>query len=213
MAVVTISRQFGAGGHTLGESVAQQLGYQLVERDLVTQVAKEANVSVKWVEAVEKEAGGLIMRVCHKLVSSNFIERILGDTSSDFDEDRYVQFVTKVVRELAAEGDVVLVGRGSQFILPDNEETVKVLLVANLEDRIKFMMRQYHLTRLKAEQLVQKEEKRRASFLRLFDSRNPDDPGIYNMVINTSHFDLEAARQMIVQLVGEVLDATARPIW
>jgi cytidylate kinase len=213
MPVVTISRQFGAGGHTLGDTVAQRFGYQLVDRDIVAQVAKEANVSTKWVEAVEQDAGGLLMKICGRLVSSSVIERILGDTGSDFDEKKYLRFVNKVIQDLAAEGDVVLIGRGSQFILPDHEQIIKVLLVAELEDRIKFMMEHYNLTKSKAELIVQKEEKRRLTFLKLFDSRHPDDPSIYSLVINTSRTSLAEAEALISNLVGRVLDEYATPIW
>ena len=213
MPVVTVSRQFGAGGHTLGNVVANRLGYQLVDRSLLQQVAEEANVSPRWVEAVEKEAGGLLMRICHMLVSSNFIERHLGSSGSDFDQKKYVAFITKIIQDLAEEGDVVIVGRGAQFILPDSEEIIKVLIVAELEDRIKFMMERYSLTQSQAEQMIRKEEKRRCSFLNLFDPRDPDEPDIYNLVLNTSHINLETAEDLVVQLVGEVIDATARPIW
>jgi CMP/dCMP kinase len=213
MAIVTISRQFGAGGHTLGIRVAERLGYQLVDKEIIAQVAKEANVSVEWVQAVEKEAGGLLMRLVNGLVDSDFIERLTGETSSDFDEKKYFIFLKKVVFEAAEEGDVVFVGRGSQFILPDDPETVKILLVAEKEDRHRFIEKHYRLSTSKAEQWVAKEEKRRVNFLKQLDPRHPDDPGIYDLMINTSKTTLTEAEEMIVQLVGLIMDEFARPIW
>lgn len=213
MPVVTISRQFGAGGHTLGKIIAERFGYQLVDRDIVAQVAKEANVSVGWVEAVEHDAGGLLVRIANRLVSSDFIERILGDTGSDFDQNKYVQFITKIISNLADEGNVLIVGRGSQFILDQNEQIIKVLLVAELEDRIKFMMEHYDLTKSKAEQLVRKEEKRRCSFLKLFDETNPDASDIYSLVLNTSRVSLKEAEDIIADLILKVVDEYAAPIW
>ena len=62
MAVLTISRQFGAGGKTLGARVAQRLGYEFVDEGLLHKVAEKANVSLEWVEGVEREAGGHLMR-------------------------------------------------------------------------------------------------------------------------------------------------------
>lgn len=213
MPVVTISRQFGAGGHTLGETVAKRFGYQLVDRSIVHQVAREANVSVKWVEAVEQEAGGLVMRLVHSLISTSFIERVLGDSGSDFDEKKYVQFIKRIIQDVAKAGDAVIVGRGAQFILPDSEETVKVLLVGDLEDRIRFMMNHYDLTRTKAEELVRREEKRRSTFLKVFYSGDPDDPSLYTLVINTSRVSLEEAEDAIMELLGHILDEYASPIW
>ena len=113
MAVITISRQFGAGGHTLGGSLAARLGYQLVDRELLLEIARQADVSIDWVEAVREEAGGLMTRLIDGLVSSRFIERVVGDSASYFDEKKYIRFFRKVTLEVAREGDVVFVGGGN----------------------------------------------------------------------------------------------------
>ncbi len=213
MPVVTISRQFGAGGHTLGKTISERLGYLLVDRAIVEKIADEANVSVKWVEAVEREAGGLVMRLVNSLVSTNFIERLLGERGSDFDEKKYIRFLTRIIHDLAEDGDVVIVGRGAQFILPRQENIVKILLVAELEDRVKFMMKNYNMTRPSAEDLVRREEKRRAAFLKTFHPGNPDDPSQYTMVINSSRMSLKEAEDLITEYLGDILDMYARPIW
>ena len=213
MALISISRQFGAGGHTLGQRLADRLGYQLVEREIIAQVAKEANVSVAWVEAVEKEAGGLLMKLVNSLISSNFIERITGVSASDFDEKRYYTFLSKVIQETAREGNIVFIGRGSQYILAENPGCLKVLLVANLEDRIRFMMEHYELTEEKAAQVVQREEKRRLLFLKGLDPRDPDNPSIYDLIINTGRVTLEEAEEMVMHIVRCMVNAAAKPIW
>ncbi len=213
MAVVTISRQFGAGGYTLGKMLAARLNYQLVERDILSQVAREANVSAQWVEAVEKEAGGLLMRIISGLVSSEFIERQTRNSASDFDEKKYYAFLKKVVRQVAEDDEAVIIGRGGQFILGSDSEIVKVLLVAGMEDRIKFIMEHYHQSQNQAEQWIKKEEKRRTSFLKQLDPRDPDDPSIYDLIINTTRITLPEAEEMIAGLVGLVVDEHAKPIW
>ena len=62
MAVITISRQYGAGGKTLGQKVARKLGYYFAEDDIIQMVAREAKVSRDWVECIEREAGGTLLR-------------------------------------------------------------------------------------------------------------------------------------------------------
>jgi cytidylate kinase len=62
MAVITISRQFGAGGITLGKMIAESMGYTFADSDILQRVAKEANVSTHWVESFEKEAGSKLSR-------------------------------------------------------------------------------------------------------------------------------------------------------
>lgn len=214
MPVITISRQFGAGGHTLGRNLARRLGYNIIDRGIIAQIAETANVSVKWVEAVEKEAGGgLTMRLINRLVSPHFLERVTGDSGVHFDEDQYLRFIRRIITDVTAEGDVVVVGRGAQFILPDHEQIIKILLVGDLEDRTRFIMAHYHLNYMEAQQWIHREEKRRIGFLRLLRPGDPDDPRLYTLVVNTSRVSLDEAENLIVTLVGRIVDEYAQPIW
>lgn len=202
MSVLCISRQFGAGGKTLGERLAKRLGWTFVYNDVLNQVAKEAKVSPEWVEAVDKEAGDWLMRFVTSLVPSDFIERHLGDNMHDFDEKRYRQFLTQVINNIADRGNAVIVGRGCQFILADRTEACKVLLVAKHADRIKFMMEHYKLDKKKAENLVEKEERRRNRFIESMGVERPDDACHYHMTLNTSQVSLEQAEELVFNLVS-----------
>jgi cytidylate kinase len=213
MAILTLSRQFGAGGKTLGARVAKRLGYQFVDEYIMHRVAEEANVSVGWVEGVDREAGGRLMRALTTLVPSSFIERHLGESRCDLDEKKYCEFLVKIVKELAEEDNVVILGRGAQFILKDHPETVKVLLVAERPDRIQFLVDHYNLDPVKAEKMVTREEKKRDRFLKNFYSGDHDDPELYHLVLNTSHVDFDMAEEQICDLVLKHVDQTAKPIW
>ena len=90
MAVLTISRQFGAGGWTLAKSIADRMNYQFVSAAVIDKMAKEANVSAEWIKSVEKHAGDWLIRFTSRLVSSSFIERHIGEAKSDFDEEKYI---------------------------------------------------------------------------------------------------------------------------
>lgn len=201
MAVVTISRQFGAGGRTLGEAVAEKLKYKFVSQSVVNKMAKEANVSVDWITSVEKEAGGWLMRFLSGLVSSDFIERQIGDSAADFDETKYVTFLTQLVHSIADQGKVVILGRGSQFILSDYPGAVNVLLVADMKDRVSFLSKIWEVSEKEAQSSIISSQKRRNAFLKHFDPRNPDDTSLYHLVINISRIPLEQAEDIIVELV------------
>ncbi|MBW2092399.1 MAG: cytidylate kinase-like family protein [Deltaproteobacteria bacterium] len=204
MAIITISRQFGAGGRTLGEAVAKRLGYQFVSQDVVNRVAEEAKVSVDWVKSIEKEAGGRLMRLVNKIVSSDFIDRHVGETRADFDEKKYAAFLKSLITSIAASGNVVFLGRGSQFILSDNPDAINILLVADLEDRINFLSKIWNVKKSEVEQTIMARQKRRKAFLKAFDPRDPNDPSIYHLVINISRVSLELAEEMIVWLVNSM---------
>jgi len=210
MPVITISRQYGAGGYTLGKAVAERLGYRVVGRDLFVDIAQKAGVSRRSVELAEKEAGSILSRLVNEVLSQAFAPKQAKGSWLDFTEDKYLDCVRSIMKELAEIGNVVIVGSGGQYILPNRPDIVKVLVVAEMEDRIRFMMANYGLDREKAQQVVQKEESRRASYLRAFGPGDRDDPNLYNLVINTSHIDLKDAEDLIVSIVEKAAQQPRR---
>lgn len=203
MPVVTISRQYGAGGHTLAKALGERLGYRVVERELFAHIAEKAGVSHKSVELAEKDTGNLLSRLINEVLSQAFAPKQVRESWLDLTEDKYLDWVRSVMTELAARGDVVIVGRGGQYLLPKRSDIVKVLLVAEMEDRIRFMMGHYGLDRERAEQVVRKEEKRRANYLKAFGFNNLDDPNLYSLVLNTGRMSLKEAEELIVWLVQQ----------
>jgi cytidylate kinase len=213
MAVLSISRQFGAGGKTLGTMVAQRMGYSFLHEDILSKVAELANISPEYVEGMHKEAGGRLMRTLHTLVPTEFVERHVGDDKTDLDEKKLALYLSKVIWDVAEEGDAVVLGRGSQFILRDHPETVRCLLVASRSDRIQFIVDHYAMDRVRAEAEITKEERKRQRYMSAFYSGDPNDPSLYHMVVNTSFVDLESACNLICELLGATITHTAKPIW
>lgn len=201
MAVVTISRQFGVRGWMLGEALAGRLDYQLISRAVINEMAREAQVSVEWIEAVEKEAGGRLMRMVSKLVSSSFMDRHLGESGQDFDESRYIVFLKELILRLASKDNVILLGRGAQFIIPDKPNNIKIFLAASMEDRKEFIAETWEVSLSDAEQMILSREKKWRQFLKSLDPRNPEDPCVYSLTLNMSHIDLEYAEEIIVGLI------------
>jgi hypothetical protein len=116
MAVITISRQFGAGGITLGKRIAKQLGYSFFDNEIIQMVAQQAKVSTRWVESMEKEAGGKLERLISGLVSKNFMDRLLDDRRGYIDEEIYVDLLGQIIKKIAEDDNAVILGRGSQSI-------------------------------------------------------------------------------------------------
>ena len=198
MPVVTISRQFGAGGLTLAKAAAKRLNYKFVSASIIDKMAKEANVSIEWIKSVEKYAGDGITRFLNKLVSSDFIDRHIGEDRADFDESRYVVFLENLIKRIAEEDNVLFLGRGSQFILQDNPNAIKILLVADFEDRVKFIEKAMEVNKGKAEKIITTRQKRRDAFSKYFDDRHPNSLSLYHLIINTSKVSLSQAEDLIV---------------
>ena len=200
MTVITISRQFGAGGITLGEMIAKKLDYTFVDSEIIQMVAKKAKVSTHWVESIEKEAGGKFLRFMTGLVSKSLVERVLDEKRGYIDEEIFIDLLNKIINQIADEGEVVILGRGGQYILRDRPDAFHVLLIAHLQDRIRFMEEHYDLTTAQAIQMVSREDKRRTNLYRKFGKEDYDHPDLYHLVLNMSKLTLERARDLICDL-------------
>ena len=201
MAVITISRQFGAGGKTLGKMIADKLGYTFADDHIIQMVAEAANVSPHWVESVEREAGGRLSRAITSMVSKRLVDRILKEERGYIDEKLYLDYLVVIIAQIAEEGNVVILGRGSQYILNDHPDAVHVLLINNIENRVKFMMDHYDLSSSRAAQIVGGEDKRRINLYRKLGKTDYDQPELYDLVINMSRVSLQKASKLVLDLL------------
>ncbi|MCU0591453.1 MAG: cytidylate kinase-like family protein [Desulfobacterales bacterium] len=201
MAVITISRQFGAGGKTVGKMVADRLGYTFADDDIIQMVAEAANVSPHWVESIEKEAGGKLSRVVSSMVSKRLVDRILKDERGYMDERLYLDYLVVIIAQIAEEGNAVILGRGSQYILHDHPDAFHVLLVSDLKSRVKFMTERYDFSESQAAQIVNREDKRQLNLYRKIGKTDYDNPALYHLVVNMAKMDLATAVRLILNLV------------
>lgn len=203
MAVITISRQFGAGGRTLGKMIAEKLDYRFLDELIIKEIAKVAKVSKDTVISLERSAGGTISRMISSLLSRDYMERLTGDERGYIDEQSYIDILQDVMTKLAAEDNVVLMGRGGQYILQNNPDTFHILLIADMPDRIAFMRRFYRLSDRQAEDAVNNGVKRRTNLYRRMGKQDYDHPELYHLVINHSKVSLEKARDIVCDLITQ----------
>jgi cytidylate kinase len=201
MPVITISRQFGAGGRTLGKMVADELGLEFADSDIIEKVAEMANVSTHWVETVEKEAGGKLSRFVSRVVSKRLIDRVLKDERGYIDETIYLDYLVLIIAQIADEGDVVILGRGSQYILDDHPDACHILLIDEFDNRVDFMKENYELSYSRATQVVRSEDKRRKNLYQKLGKTDYDDASLYHMVLNMSKVSMEEAKKLVCDLV------------
>jgi len=201
MAVITISRQYGAGGKTLGKMIADELGYEFADSEIITRVAEMANVSTHWVETVEKEAGGKLSRFVSRMVSKPLVDRILKDERGYIDEKIYLDYLVLIIAQIADEGDVVILGRGSQYILNDHPDAFHILMIDEFDNRILFLKEHYDLSESRAAKVVRSEDKRRKALFQKLGKTDYDDPYLYHLVLNMGKISLEEAKKMVCNRV------------
>lgn len=206
MAVITIAREFGAGGKTLGTLVAKELGFTLIDEEIVEMVALEANVSPDYVDSVAKETGteGFMPRLMSKLgpFRKGYVEVAMEKKPGYIDGNLYIHLLHKVVPRIAQQDDVIIIGRGGQYLLADHPKAFHFLMIADFEHRIDFMMENYQLNRKQAQVVVEKQSKRRLNLYRYFGKTDYDHPSHYHMVFNMNKVRMDQAAAAVCQLVA-----------
>jgi cytidylate kinase len=201
MSVITISRQFGSGALTIGKKLAEKLSYTLVDEEIIKLISQKAKVSKDWVHALEKEAGGKLHHFVNRLVPKGLVDRILDDQRGYIDEEIYIHLLDQIIRQIADKDNCVIIGRGGQYILKGRPDTFHILLVADKEDRIRFIESHYHLKPSQALQVINAENKRRNNLYRKFDKTDYDHPTHYHLTLNMSKISLDAAADIISHYV------------
>lgn len=206
MAVVTISRHFGAGGHTLGERLCERFDFRLADASVVDRLARNEKLSPNWLNAMEKEASSKLLSAISTLVSRGIFYKHPGSPAEEDDRKKYLAFLTQVFTAMANEGGYVIVGRGAQLVLRGHPKAIHVLLVADYESRVSFLMAQHKIDRSEAEKMIRAREKERSALAsRLFKS-NMDDPTLYQIVLNTGHMPYEWVVDTVAELVTRSMD-------
>ncbi len=203
MSVITISRQFGSAGRDVAKRVSELLDYTFIDVEITRMIAKKAKVTPGWVHSIEKEAGGSFLNIITKLVSRDFLERILDDSRGYIDQDIYISVLHDVLKKFAEEDNVVILGRYGQYILKDLKDTYHFLLVAEKEDRIKFLKNVFDLSPTKAENIIKRQDKRRLNMYRKIGKEDYDKAKLYHVVFNMSKMDMdvEKAASAIVEFI------------
>ena len=203
MAVITISRQFGAGGWSLGERLAKRLGYRCINEGMIQEVAKKGKISSGRVRVFEKSGTNKLMKFLDRLVFTDCVDRFVSERHGHLDEKGYVEIVRGIFQELHEKGNVIIIGRGGQYILKDYPNTYHVLFVGDMKSRIRLVMDTYKLTENKAKVMIKQREDQRSQVLRLFSGHEfHDNPMNYDLVINTTQVSLQKTEELVINLVS-----------
>jgi len=203
MATITISRRFGSGGATLGARIAKRLGYRYLNDELVKEVAKQVGVSVKDITSIEKrKRPSKLMLFLEKVIRVDIIERKRRYKPIDVKE--YIDGIREVILKEYEQGNCVIIGRGSHYILQNKPDVIHLLVVASKRFRLKFLMDTYGLREEQAERAIERADMIRSDFLYYFSQReNHDDPLLYTICFNMDRISMNEAEEMVVNLVKQ----------
>ena len=204
MSVITISRQFGAGGKTFGRRLADTLSYYYVDEDIIDRAVVEISVSPEGKKILETEPGNKVKIFISKLnpFGTSLMELPLSDKERYIDGFKYFELLNLIIPKIAKDGNAVIVGRGGQYILHDFDDTYHLLLNANKEDRIKFIEKYYRASREKTIKILKRMDKRRVNLYSYFGQKDYDDPKLYDLILNMSLLSIDEAGELVYKLIN-----------
>jgi cytidylate kinase len=204
--IVTISREYGAGGSEVAQRVAAALGWRLVDNEVIDQVAKEAGLPPEEVAQKEERAPGFLERLTRALARAapELFPRS-PDRVPEPEEAALVRVTERVVEKLAAGDHVVVVGRAAPAFLSERD-ALHVKLVAPKPVRIRRAMARLHAGEAEAIRVLEETDAARARYHQQYYQRDWYDPTHYHMVLNTDALGIEGTAQLIVSRIRESQD-------
>jgi cytidylate kinase len=205
MAVVTVTRQFGAGGSLVAKLVAQALDWTVIDNEFVDEVAARAGLRPEEVALREERAPSLIERLARALATASPEVFIPAATTAgpEPDEERIVRVTERVIAEAAQHGRAVVVGRGAQFVLASvrQEPHLHAYVVAPREVRCRVLAARLGVDLAEAERRADATEATRDRYVERWYGRKRQDPANYHLVLNTAWLGYDGAADLIVSAV------------
>ena len=202
MPVITIGRQFGAGGSTVGEMLARELKADLLESRIIDEVAHRLQLPKEEVEAEDEQPGSLLHRLLMALGSASGEPMIQPEATAwnppnvdpVFDTRRAVLEITQqVIKEAARGGNVIIVGRGGAYILRDFEGALHVFLRAAEAVRIKAVMARLKLSEEEARRRLKQADENWTAYIKQVYGHERNLPAHYDLVLDTGRLGYEGA--------------------
>jgi cytidylate kinase len=203
--VITLAREFGAGGETIGHLLADLLGLEYLDGKIVDEVARRLKVGKDVVESYDEKTGSLLDRLLRQLATVDF------STPQDvaawvpphgelaWDPRKSVLAMTQeIIRRQAATGDGVIVGRGAAFLLLDRPEVLRIFLRAPIDFRVKAIMKTDKLEEEAARKFLKERDANSGAYIRQVYNHDWQHPSHYDVVIDTARVGHRRAVDVIL---------------
>lgn len=206
MPIVTISREFGAGGSSVARLLAGELGATVVDESLVTEVARRLGVLERVVTAADERPEPYLDRLLAALsyLAPSSVVGALSRPGEPVAGPRaaIVSLTQEVIREVGRQGNAVVVGRGGAFVLRDHANARHVFLRASEEARVEAVMRRSVVNQATARRRLREMDAARGAYVRELYDADWRDPANYDLVLDTGRLGFAGACRVIVASLG-----------
>ena len=190
--IITISRQFGSGGRTVGREVAQKLGIPCYDHELIERLAEESGFAKEYIKN-ESEYRPFGSRLATALNVGTGFDPLTN-------QDRLWIAQKRMILELGAKESCVIVGRCADAILEDQADCLRVFIHASFEQRAKRIVEVYGETEVPTERRLRDKDKRRISYYQYYTDRTWGDINNYDVALDTGRLGIDKCVELIAGL-------------
>lgn len=183
---ITISREAGSGGRPAAKLLAQALGFKFYDKRIISDVAKSTKLREQLLRRLDEKTRSLIIDWVHSLINPDYVSDVT-----------YMRHLCKVILSAASQGDVVIVGRGANFVTPFNQG-LHVRICAPYEVRVRRAVQYEKVERHKARQIIRDVDSDRKGFISQYYGKNISNANYYDLVINSSNMSLDDIKALII---------------
>jgi len=184
---ITVAREPGSGGAPIAKAIAQKLGYALIDEQLVEDIARSTRRRKEVIKSLDEKSRSSIEELIDSILNPEYVG-----------EGQYISELFRTILAYALEGEVVIIGRGANFITPF-ARGLHVNITAPYETRVHRAMVYEGHTREKAKEVIASVEKERNDFVKKYISKDVRKFYAYDLILNTQSYRIDEARDIIVE--------------
>ena len=192
--IITISREFGSGGRTIGKLLAEELDFKYYDSEIIVKVAEKSGLNQDFIDG----------RQDSKTFSNFFSIGLLARDFQGMSADDYIwEAQTKVIEEIGKSDEkVVIVGRASDYILRNRKDALHILIYSDIENRKKRIIEKYGETEEHIDKRIKTKDKRRKVYYEFYTNRKWGDVHNYTLALNSGEIGIDNC----VEIIKKVLD-------
>ncbi len=199
--VITIARQYGCEGHRVGEKVAELLGIPFYDKELISLAAQKSGYHPEALKRADEKAAGSLLYTLATGAST------LGGMIGHYDipiNDKLFIVQNDIIKELAQKEQCVIIGRCGDYALRNFDNKLTVFIYGDIKDRVRHIAEVEGVSEDVAENMVAKEDKRRASYYNFYTGLKWGVPERYSICLNSSLLGIDGCAEMIVDVVRRI---------
>lgn len=199
--IITIAREYGSGGHLLGERLAKELGIKLYDREFIRMAAQRSGIDEQYIAKNEQSIPSFWLKC---ILSKNSEQPVEASLSAD---DILFVAESRIVQELAAQEPCIIVGRCADFILKDHPKVVKVFCYSDLKSAVNRCVNDYGIPQEQAEAEIRRINRNRIHHYEYYTGQKWGEPHHYHLMLNTGNISQETACNLVKEVYQNIAQA------